>query len=265
MSKAINKQLLKIEKKETRFLEKGSKRLGAEDSSLGKKLESKIPQKLKNTLYQAFYKSFNLVFDKGTAYIEKTYKKDDIQLDHELNDIAIDNKPTKKYLKRMDKQGNKSKLINMSIASLEGSVLGLLGIGIPDIPIIIALIMRQVYEISLSYGYDYKDEKERVYILMLICGALSSGSDQIRFNEKLDQLARQIDNKSTEFNKAISLDEQIKETSNTLADHLLIAKFIQGIPIVGLVGGAVNNILINRVASYARIKYKKRYLLSKIS
>lgn len=262
MSKAINKQLLKIEKQEIKYLEKSNKRLEANESSIGKKIEDKIPQKLRDTLYHAFYKSFNLVFDKGSDYIEKTYNKEDIKLEHDLNDIAIDRKPTKKYVKRMDKKGNRSKLVHKSIATLEGGVLGLLGIGLPDIPIIISLTMRQIYEICLSYGYDYKKEDEKAYILLLICGALSNGSKQIMYNEKIDELARQIDNN---YVPTISLEDQIKEASSVLADYLLIAKFIQGIPLIGLVGGIVNNIIISRVANFGKLKYKKRYLLSKIS
>lgn len=262
MSKAIDKQLLKIEKMESKFFEKNIKRDASNNSNVSKKIENKIPEKLRETLYKAFYKSFQLIFEKGSNYIEKTYNREDMKLEHDLNDIAINRKPSRKYLKRMDRQGNKSKLINSSIATLEGGVLGVLGIGIPDIPLIISLIIRQLHEISLSYGYDYKNDEERIYILKLICGALSDGSSQIQFNKEVDELGGQIDNNIV---NNTSLEEQIKNTSNVLADHLLLGKFIQGIPIIGVVGGAVNNRIISRIGKYGKIKYKKRYLLSKKS
>ena len=41
---------------------------------------------------------------------------------------------------------------------------------------------------------------------------------------------------------------------------MLTAKFIQGIPIVGAIGGVVNYSIIKRIGEYASLKYKKRYL-----
>ena len=44
---------------------------------------------------------------------------------------------------------------------------------------------------------------------------------------------------------------------------MLCMKFIQGIPVVGVLGGAVNVSYFNRVMRYVKLKYRKRYLLSK--
>lgn len=38
------------------------------------------------------------------------------------------------------------------ISGVEGVGLGLLGIGLPDIPLFTAVILKSVYEIALSYG-----------------------------------------------------------------------------------------------------------------
>jgi len=57
----------------------------------------------------------------------------------------------------------------------------------------------------------------------------------------------------------------MKETSDLLSNTLLTAKFIQGLPLVGVIGGVINPVMINKIGKYARIKYKKRYLLSKIT
>jgi EcsC family protein len=261
MNKIIKKQLQKLEKQESKFLENKNDFLQQNTSELLGKIEDKIPKKLRDTLNSAFYKGFQLVFEKGSGYIEKTYNKENIQLEHELNNYAINKKTSRKFLKRMDKQGNKSKLFNTSIATVEGSVLGLFGIGIPDIPIFISLLIRQLYEITLSYGYNYDTEEEKAYILLLICGAMTKGSEQISFNNKIEELGSRIDQNIID---EIDLKQQIKVTSNVLSEQLLLAKFIQGIPLIGVVGGAVNNKIISRTAKFAKIKYKKRYLLSKI-
>ena len=41
---------------------------------------------------------------------------------------------------------------------------------------------------------------------------------------------------------------------------MLTAKFIQGLPIVGVVGGVTNFITLQDITKIAKIKYKKRYL-----
>ena len=43
-----------------------------------------------------------------------------------------------------------------------------------------------------------------------------------------------------------------------------MAKFIQGLPIVGVLGSITNYQVINKVSKYARIRYKKRYLNKKL-
>ncbi len=60
------------------------------------------------------------------------------------------------------------------------------------------------------------------------------------------------------------LKGQIKKTADAFATDMLVMKFIQGIPVVGVIGGAANPLYYHRVMSYVQLKYRKRYLLSKI-
>ena len=216
---------------------------------------------MRDTLELAFYTGFKLVFAKGNAYIEKTYNKDKILLEHDLNNYAIDKYPSKKYIKRMDRQSQRFKAINSSIAVLEGGVLGILGIGLPDIPLFISVILRTINEIALNYGYSYDTEEEKNYILTLICGALTSGQQQKEFDAIVDRLGNQMDSNIV---VGYNLEEKMKETAKVLSDTLLIAKFVQGFPVVGVIGGVVNHTIIRKIGKYATIKYKKRYLLSKV-
>ncbi|MEE1162214.1 MAG: EcsC family protein [Lachnospiraceae bacterium] len=57
------------------------------------------------------------------------------------------------------------------------------------------------------------------------------------------------------------LEEQIRETASVFAMDMLILKFIQGFPVVGILGGIANPIYYNRVLRYVQLKYRKRYLL----
>ena len=59
------------------------------------------------------------------------------------------------------------------------------------------------------------------------------------------------------------LKEQIEQTANAFATDMLVTKFIQGLPVVGIIGGATNPVYYNKVMSYVELKYRKRYLLGK--
>jgi len=259
MNRELIKQLKRIEKQENKMLnQKENLFIKSKIDPVKDKIQEKIPEKLKTVLEATFYKGFQLVFEKGNLYIEKTYSRDRIQLEYDLNNYAIDKVLNKKYIKQLDKQANNSNLINSSFSVIEGGVLGVLGIGLPDIPLFISVIMKNIYEVALSYGYHYETVEEKIYILLLICGAMTKGDEQKEFNDKIDQLGN--------YNvvSELDLEEQIKVTASILSEALLMTKFIQGIPIVGVVGGVVNYKIIKKIGSYAGLKYKKKYLISKL-
>ena len=153
MDKVIRKNLKKIDRKEDKFLQKTG---GGLLKPLTDKVEEKIPAGLYEKLQQAFYLGFKVVFEKGDAIIEKTYDREQLQLTHRVYDESFEQLNKKKGLKALNKLAGKGNLRNLGITALEGTGLGLLGIGLPDIPVFIGVVLKSVYEISLSYGYDYK-------------------------------------------------------------------------------------------------------------
>ena len=54
---------------------------------------------------------------------------------------------------------------------------------------------------------------------------------------------------------------QMKETASAFAVDMLLLKFIQGLPVVGIIGGAANPVYYSKVMKYVQMKYRKRYLL----
>ena len=54
---------------------------------------------------------------------------------------------------------------------------------------------------------------------------------------------------------------QMKETASAFAVDMLLLKFIQGLPVVGVIGGAANPVYYSKVMKYVQLKYRKRYLL----
>lgn len=209
------------------------------------------------TFEKAFQKGFEYVFDKGTFIIEKSYNIDKLKDEAEINEYILSKRKNKKNIKRFDKSANKSSLINTGIVGIEGAALGVLGIGLPDIPVFIGMILKNIYEISLKYGFDYEKNEEKVFILNLICLAVCSVDDREKYSKRLDEISRDINN---EIKIKYELDEMIKETSENLSKTMLVSKFIQGIPLVGAVGGITNIAILNKVSKVSKIKYKKRML-----
>ena len=75
-NKAVNQELLIVEKQETRMAQAAMK---AKPVTWKTVLESRIPQKVHTGLESAFCKGFSLVFQQGRAVIEKGYRKEDIR------------------------------------------------------------------------------------------------------------------------------------------------------------------------------------------
>lgn len=254
----VNKQMKLIEKQESKLLKDPKDNyIKSKISPIKEKVKNKIPNKLLSTLEVAFQKGFKTVFDKGAGIIEKTYNKEEINMEYDINSYAVNKYPTKKNLKKIDKAASKKTIINKSITILEGSGLGALGIGLPDIPLYIAVILKSIYEISLSYGFNYSSENERAYILTLISSAVTKGEERLYYFNKLDIMSNEIDN-----NKPCNYDieEILVDTSSKISNYMLTSKFIQGLPIVGIVGGVTNFIVLQDITAIAKLKYKKRYL-----
>lgn len=258
MRDIIKKNLNKLDKKEKKILKDRKKGL------IDKKLEplvdkvgSYVPKGLKDTLDTAFYKAFKMIFEKGTKIIEKSYNKNKIQSNHNINDFSFGKVKNRKNLRKIDKHAVRSKFINTSISTIEGAGLGLLGMGLPDIPLFTAMILKTIYEIALNYGYMYESDDEKLYILNLINAALTNGEIQEKYNRRVDAIAYNI-NKNIPMK--YNMDKEMQRTSGILSDSMLTSKFVQGIPIVGAVGSIANYKVINKISNYSSIKYKKRYL-----
>ena len=65
-----------LEKREERFITAARHQ---KEPLLNRKLEHFVPEKLEDTLNLAFYKAFELIFNRGTSIIEKTYRKEDME------------------------------------------------------------------------------------------------------------------------------------------------------------------------------------------
>lgn len=262
------KALKDLEVKEQKFIKQQE---NVEPSWVNQKLEGVVPKKLQETLNQAFKKAFELVFEKGNAIIEKTYNKEEQEKNYQVNAYASKIKQDKKAMAAFSKQAGTSRTKNLVISSVEGIGLGALGVGLPDIPLFTGLLLKSIYEIALSYGFSYEEEVEQIFILQLIETALLQGEDLIKANKEIDDwieqgIVNKVEGRGQEVEStgkySIDKKKQIEQTARALSKALLYMKFIQGIPIIGIVGGIADTIYLNRITTYVHLKYKRRFLKS---
>ena len=257
MDKVIQKNLKKIQQKEDKLLQKNT---GGLFKPITNKMEDKIPPGLYEKLQQAFYLGFKVVFEKGNVLIEKTYDKEELSIHHRVYDQSFELINKKKSLKGLNRLAEKNNLRNLGLTAVEGSGLGLLGIGLPDIPVFIGVVLKSVYEIAMSYGFAYDTEEEQYFILTMLEAALASEGKKETCNQSVDKL---IGFYTKQIPVGFDLDAQMRETADCFAADMLCLKFIQGLPLVGVIGGLSNVVYCKRIMEYAQLKYQKRYLLQK--
>ena len=232
--------------------------------------EKKVPDSLQNTLETAFNKAFVTVFEKGSGVIEKTYrKKKQIKVfqdnKKEMDAAAFQGK----VLRKFERQAKRTIYKNLTISMVEGIGLGLVGWGIPDIPIFVSIMLKSIYEIAISYGFQYTTEREKLFILKVIDTALKSGNT---LREKDEELNRILDRYSAEeleypqgesdvFVTELQIKRQIDSTADALSHALLYGKFVQGTMLIGVVGGAADVTCLKQITEYAALKYKRRFLM----
>lgn len=252
MSEVLKRELEKIKKQERKFLENNENK---SDNFLNKKLSEVVPEGLHETLNTAFFKAFSLVFEKGTGIIEKTYNKDELKREFAENIQISDYEQSGKSIKEISKKAKAAGSKNMLVSGAAGIGMGVLGAGIPDVPVFSGMILKNIYEIGLNYGFDYDSDMEKFFVLLLIEGAVSYGSRLRVVNKMIDAY---VEGRAVpgEYIR----EGQMKKTANALSKELLYMKFLQGIPVVGLVGGVQDAVCMRKITAYAELKYRKRVI-----
>ena len=119
------------------------------------------------------------------------------------------------------------------------------------------MILKSIYEIALSYGFSYDTDGERLFILRLIRTSLLKGPELEAENDAIDRLIKEgvpPECGSEELSRAI------RSASDTLSQELLYLKFLQGIPIAGVIGGLSDAVYLKKITAYASLKYYRRFL-----
>lgn len=256
--KILQKELLRVERQEQSLRREA---LRAKPPAWKAALEQKVPEKIRTGLESGFRKGFAIVFTSGRPIIEKSYRKEELKASHAVYDYAMQMKGGRKEWRQLRRDVKRADWLNLAATAAEGMGLGALGIGLPDIVLFLGMLLRGIYETALHYGFNYEDRREQLLILKMMTVALSTGEDWERRHNELDTLLKE---ELQEVPEDIFLD-QINQTSSVFAVELLALKFIQGLPVVGILGGAANPMYYARVLKYVRCQYEKRYLQKQLN
>lgn len=237
---------------EKRYIASRSRR---DESRLNALLRTKIPDGLRETMNEGFANAFEFVLAKGTPVIEKTYNRRDIERSSAVSRRIAEHDATAAALRSVGDAGAASGLKNTAISGVTGIGMGLIGVGIPDIPVFTGMLLKSIYETALSYGYDYDSMAEKYFILLIIGAALCRGSELAAADERVNYYIENGAEPDVETMKT-----EVRIAAENLSGELLYMKFLQGIPLVGAVGGAYDPVYISRITRYARMKYNRRYL-----
>lgn len=153
----------------------------------------------------------------------------------------------RKSLQAFSKGADKVSGRNLTLSGLFGMGMGILGIGLPDIPVFMGMILRCIYEIAIKYGFDYHSGEEKYFVLLRIEGAVSHNHHLENVNNKIDTYI-----KEQRIPDGYIPAEQAVSTSRMLSRELLYMKFLQGIPVAGVVGGAYDVVYMKQISEYAK-------------
>ena len=243
--KILKKELTKTRISETDFLIRRKKQ---KQSYIDSKIEKYIPEGLAGTLEAAFTRAFEIVFRDGTGIIKKTYGRGSSD-----NDDIV----------RLRSRARKILAKDTVITAAEGTGLGLAGIGLPDIPVFTAMLLRSIYQLAECYGFDYESKTEQVFILKHIETGLSYGAEAEKLNDEANRLMERIDNEDYIYYGLIS--QQIDTAAEAVSKEVLYMKFVQTVPVIGAAGGISNMTCLNKVGRYAELKYRKRFIMRMIN
>lgn len=214
-------------------------------------LEEKVPQAVRETLTAAFGSAFSAALAGEPLLRRTTSSRAEArrlaQADRQLRTVE--------RFGSVRNTGRSAVIPAAAAAAVRGTGLGLLGIGLPDIPLFTASLLRSMGQIARGYGYGTSTRRERRIMLLMLNAALTDGPDYSQAAERLDQVMM-----GTRMDETPER-ELARQVAGKLAERLLYAKFLQGIPLAGAVGGVLDSRLTAQLLDYAALKYNRRFLL----
>lgn len=165
-------------------------------------------------------------------------------------------------LQTMDQVAARLKESHIQLATMQGATTGFGGILTLaiDIPALLGLSLKVLQEMALTYGYDPKEKKERIFVVKCLQFA---SSDFVGKQAVLKDLSRF--HEGNEERESISQLQGWREVIENYRDHFGWKKLFQLVPVVGILFGAyINRSTIEEVAETGMMLYRKRRILEKL-
>jgi len=148
--------------------------------------------------------------------------------------------------------------IYKTTAMIEGAGTGAGGflLALADLPLLLSIKIKFLYDIASIYGFDVSDYKERIYILYVFQLAFSSKSNVNEVFDRMENFEEYYRTLPRDFN---SFDW--RGFQQEYRDYIDLAKLLQMVPGIGaLVGAYVNTKFIEKLSETAVQAYRMRIL-----
>ncbi|WP_409347347.1 EcsC family protein [Paenibacillus sp. MBLB4367] len=149
------------------------------------------------------------------------------------------------------------------LAAVQGATTGIGGIFTLaiDIPALLGLSLKVLQEIALCYGYNPKDQKERMFVVLCLQFA---SSDIVGKRAILEKLAS-FDSEQKQH-QAFAQLQGWREVVATYRDNFGWKKLFQMVPIAGMLFGAfLNKGTLQDVAEAGKMLYRKRRIMARLN
>ena len=143
-------------------------------------------------------------------------------------------------------------------AMVEGAGTGFGGIilGLADLPLLMSIKIKFLYDIAAIYGFDVNDYKERIYILNIFQLAFSSKRNVNKLFAKIENWEEYFKTLPEDINSFDWRGFQLE-----YRDYIDLAKLLQMLPGIGaLIGAYVNSKLIEKLSETAIQCYRMRLI-----
>jgi len=178
------RELKRAEQQEKDYLKKRAKRKTTLLNSLA---EDRVPKGIQSKLNEAFCKAFQVIFDRGMPAVERTINRRGIENRWEENIHHAQILRDTSSIRNITREATKDSMRGMLLSGASGVGLGVLGIGLPDVPVFAGMIMRDV-NIKVSYReFEFEGTSFRITI--------TAGVEEYDFRSELVEIIEQADRK----------------------------------------------------------------------
>lgn len=198
------------------------------------KTQNLIPEKVQNAITLAIEKIVKTIMF-GSNIL--TIKDDTSDLSLGERDFLVSEKFA----------GYKKAAVTSGIGIGAGGII----VGLADLPVLLSIKVKFLFDSAKLYGFDVEDQNERMYMLNIFQMAFSSKKHRIEVFRNIEYWDSIVDHVPLDWEKF-----QVE-----YRDYIDIAKMLQLLPVVGsIAGGAANNKLMNRLKVNIMNCYRMRIL-----